>query len=80
MRIRIEVARASRCGATPVALSLSLLELCMKQCHMISLRLDDELISLLDEYCEKEDRSRVNAIRRFLKMGLKEAQEKEEDQ
>ena len=52
----------------------------MKQSHMISVRLDDELLALLDKYCEREDRSRVNAIRRFVKMGLKEAQEKEEDQ
>jgi len=72
------VARASRPGATPVALSL--LEFAMKQSHMISVRLDDELLALLDKYCEREDRSRVNAIRRFVKMGLKEAQEKEEDQ
>ena len=74
------MARASRSGATPVALSLSLLEFAMKQSHMLSVRLDDELLALLDKYCEKEDRSRVNAIRRFIKLGLKEAQEKEEDQ
>ena len=71
------MARASRCGATPVALSL--LELNM-QSNVISVRLDDELLALLDEFCEKEDRNRVNAIRRFVKMCLKEAQEKEEDQ
>ena len=50
------------------------------QSNVISVRLDDELLALLDEFCEKEDRNRVNAIRRFVKMGLKEAQEKEEDQ
>lgn len=75
------MARASRPGATPVALSLFHLESEMKytQNNMISVRLDDDLLAELDRFCEEEDRNRVNAIRRFIKLGLKAAQEKESE-
>lgn len=40
------------------------------QSNVISVRLDDELLEKLDRFCEEEDRNRVNAIRRFIKLGL----------
>ena len=49
------------------------------QNNMISVRLDDDLLAELDRFCEEEDRNRVNAIRRFIKLGLKAAQEKESE-
>ena len=46
---------------------------------VLSIRLTEEQLSLLDRYCEEEDRTRAGSIRRFTRLGLKDWESKHED-